>query len=238
MASFPQATRPGHRPRGLILLAVAVMVAMAIGGAAYVAYVLWPRWPAAVGLDAPALPITIGGVTFNVPPAAIRVPVQRRPGVQERIDLAFVWPSLQPPEPAAKATSGSAKPLDRLFVTIAASEAMPPLERIKTIYPRYAAKEPESGPQGLAVLPFRTDTPYQGEDLIYDAEVPQRFLLRCSRGKPLTPGVCLHEQRIGSADVTVRFPRDWLEHWRDVAAGIERLVASLSHVSREPANPG
>jgi hypothetical protein len=228
MASIPQATRPGHRPRGLILLAVAVLVALALGGAAYVAYVLWPRWPAAVGVDAPSLPITIGGVTFNVPPAAIRAPVQRRPGVQERVDLAFVWPSLQPPEPTPKtAGSGGPKVLDRLFVTLAASEAMPPLERIKTIYPRYAAKDPESGPEGLAVLPFRNDTPYQGEDLIYDAEVPQRFLLRCSRGKPLMPGVCLHEQRIGSADITVRFPRDWLEHWRDVAHGIERVVANL-----------
>lgn len=228
MAFIPQAPRSRHRPRGLILLAFAVMVAVAVGGVAYVAYLLWPRWPAAVAVDAPSLPITIGGVTFNVPPAAVRAPVQRRPGVQERVDLAFMWPSLQPPDPPAKTPNGApAKPLDRLFVTVAASEAMPPLERVKTIYPRYATKEPESGPPGLAVLPFRADTPYQGEDLIYDAELPDRFLVRCSRGKPLTPGVCLHEQRIGSADVTVRFPRDWLENWRDVAGGIERLVASL-----------
>lgn len=225
MASLPHA--PRSRPRGLILLAFAGIIAMALGGAAYVAYVLWPRWPT-VSLDSPPLPITVGGVTFNVPPAAIRTPVQRRPGAQERVDLAFLWPSLQPPAPPGKGAKGAdAKGLDRLFVTVAASEAMPPLQRIKTIYPRYAAKEPEAGPTGLAVLPFRNDTPYQGEDLVYDAEVPERFLLRCSRAKPPTPGVCLHEQRIGSADITVRFPRDWLEHWRDVAAGIERLVAGL-----------
>jgi hypothetical protein len=227
MASITHAPRHGRQPRGLILLACALIGILALGCVSYVAYVLWPRWPAAVSLDAPALPITIGGVTFNFPPAAIRAPVQRRPGVQDRIDLAFLWPSLQPPEPAAKSTNAAAKPLDRLFMTVAASEAMPPLQRMKTIYPRYAAKQPESGPQGLAVLPFRNDTPYQDEDLVYDADVPERFLLRCSRPKALTPGVCLHEQRIGSADITIRFPREWLEQWRDVASGVERLLASL-----------
>lgn len=228
MASLTHATK--SRPRGLILLAFAGIIALVLAGAAFVAYVLWPRWPAAVSPDAPSLPITVGGVTFNVPPATIRNAVQRRPGVQERIDLVFLWPSLQPPAPAVNgptSPAAEAKPLDRLFVTVAANEGMAPLQRIKTIYPRYTVREPEAGHQGLAVLPFRNDTPYQGEDLVYDADVPERFLLRCSRTKPPTPGVCLHEQRIGSADVTVRFPRDWLENWRDVASGIEKLVASL-----------
>ena len=50
--------------------------------------------PQAISPDAPSLPITIGGVAFNVPPAAIRFKVQRRAGAQARIDLNFVWPSL------------------------------------------------------------------------------------------------------------------------------------------------
>jgi hypothetical protein len=217
--------RRRQRPHGVTLLGLALLLVLALAG---VAYMLWPRWPAAVSADAPAMPITVGGVIFNVPPAAIRAPVQRHAGTQERIDLAFLWPSLRPPEPASKTSAnGAPTTLDRLFVTVAASEAMPPMERIKTIYPRYATTEPQSAAAGLAVLPFRDDTPYQNEDLVYDADVPDRFLLRCSRGKPPTPGMCLHEQRIGGADVTVRFPRDWLDQWRDVQAGIERLVAIL-----------
>ena len=82
----PQAPRPehaAHRPKP------------------YVAYVLWPRWPdAPVALDAPSLPIVVAGVAFNIEPAAIRMPVQRRPGTQERVDLAYLWPSLVPPDPA------------------------------------------------------------------------------------------------------------------------------------------
>ena len=83
--------RRGHHQ--LLWLPLVVFAAVASMAFIYVVYVLWPRWPGPpVGVDAPALPITIAGVTFNVPPAAIRVPVQRRPGAQERLDLTFLWP--------------------------------------------------------------------------------------------------------------------------------------------------
>ena len=81
-----------HASRNL-LPPVLLLIALALMAVAYIVYVLWPRWPAAqVALDAPELPVTIGGVAFNVPPAAIRVAVQRRPGAHDRIDLAFLWP--------------------------------------------------------------------------------------------------------------------------------------------------
>ena len=97
----------GHRRRhggtGMAgrLVGIAVCVAAAGLVAAPIAYMLWPA-PRAVSLDAPSLPITIGGVAFNVPPAAIRFKVQRRPGAQARIDLSFVWPSLTPPDLSMK----------------------------------------------------------------------------------------------------------------------------------------
>ena len=79
----------------------------------------------------------------------------------------------------------------------------------------------------MRVLAFRDGTPYQGEDLIYDAEAPG-FLVRCTRnGAGPTPGTCLYERRIEAADLVVRFPRDWLGDWRAVADNIERLIASL-----------
>ena len=40
-------------------------------------------------------------------------------------------------------------------------------------------------------------------------------------------GVCLLERRIGNADITFRFPRDWLPDWQNVAGGIDRLIARL-----------
>ena len=71
---------------------------------------------------------------------------------------------------------------ERIFVTISsAGDKLAPAERVKTIYPRYTAADPAPGPRGLAVLAFRTGTPYQGEDLIYDATTPANFLVRCTR---------------------------------------------------------
>jgi hypothetical protein len=228
----PRTRRGSHRLLWLPLIAFAAVASMAF---IYVVYVLWPRWPGPpVGADAPALPITVAGVTFNVPPAAIRVPVQRRPGAQERLDLAFLWPSLEPPDakptpqPASIAAAAPPQIVGRVFMTIsAAGNTLAPAERMASIYPRYAVAEAVPGPGGLAVLAFREGTPYQGEDLVYDAAGPG-FLVRCSRGAAgPTPGMCLYEQRIETADVVVRFPRDWLDEWRMVADTVDRLVARL-----------
>jgi hypothetical protein len=52
------------------------------------------------------------------------------------------------------------------------------------------------------------------------------LVARCTRDA-MTPGMCLSERRIGSADLTFRFPRQWLTEWRDVAAGMEQLVEQL-----------
>ena len=217
-------------PLLLLLLLIAGLLGLA---AAPAAYMLWPRWPDSVQIDAPALPITVGGVVFNVPPATIRVRMQRRPGAQPRIDLVFLWPSLAPPDPAVRPTLAAPNALgERVFVTVAASDGtLPPLERLKIIYPRYVAVDMAEGSDGLVTRAFRNGTPYQGEDLIYDAGAPDRFLLRCTRKVGMTPGMCLHERRVGGADITVRFPREWLVDWATVAQNLDRLIASLRPVA-------
>jgi hypothetical protein len=196
----------------------------------YVAYILWPRWPEApYMLDAPSLPIVVSETAFNVEPAAIRMRVQRRPGAHERVDLSYLWPSLVPPDPALKSTVGvPVDPNERLFVTIASGETtLPLMERVQTIYPRYLVAEPVAGPPGLTFRAFRDDTPYQGEDLVFDSNTPEHFLARCSRKGVINSGVCLVERRVGNADVTLRFPREWLANWQDVASSIDKLIARL-----------
>jgi hypothetical protein len=220
----------------------AVMVLIVAGVAVFVSYVLWPTWPSEpVSIDAPAMPITVAGVLFDVPPAAIREAVQRYPGEQERIDLVFQWPSLRPPQPddksadkrplspenaavAAAATEGA-----RLFVSIAGLGAeLPPLERLRTIYPRYIEAAATAAPAGLAILPFRAGTPYENEDLLYVGANPEQFFARCTRPSGAVPGTCIHERTLDAAQITFRFPRDWLlADWRNVAAGFDRLVAQL-----------
>jgi len=219
-----------------LALPLLALAAAAFGAIGFAAYVFWPRWPAApVAQDAPSLPVTVGGVAFNIPPGAIRQAVQRNPGTHARLDLTFLWPSLTPPDPTAPSTVSAETPLDqikapdRAFVTIAAvSGTLSPEERRRTIYPRYLAAGPLPGPEGLTVASFRDDTPYRGEDLVVASKPGTDFAARCTRpAAGGVPGTCLHERRIGEADIVVRFPRDWLDEWQTTAATIDRLIAQI-----------
>ncbi len=226
------ARRPGKRRAGPSPLVAPVLLfaVVCVAAAIYVAYVLWPRWPdAPVALDAPSLPIVVAGVAFNIEPAAIRMSVQRHPGTQARVDLAYLWPSLMPPDPAIKVIDGApVNPNERLFAIIQSGDGtLPLLERVQTIYPRYLMPEPVAGPDGLTLRPFRDGTPYQGEELVFESSTPAHFLARCSRKGVTNSGTCLLERRIGNADITLRFPRDWLGDWKSVASGIDQLIARL-----------
>jgi hypothetical protein len=234
-----ESTRRGARrarrgKHGLLALPVLMLIAGIVVALAVIAWLLWPRWPAPnVPVDAPSLPITVQGVTFNIPPGAIRLKAQRKPGVLERIDLVFMWPSLTPPEERPVPVASS-KGIDRIFLTIAASDnTLPPIERFKTIYPRYLENSLGTTDSGLTVRPFRAGTPYQGEELLYENGNPERFLARCTRDGPSAAiGMCLYQRRIGNADITLRFPREWLSDWPAVLSGIERLLSSLRITAR------
>jgi hypothetical protein len=232
-------TRDQARSRRVLTLPFVLVILLVAAAAAVVSYLLWPTWPGTpTALDAPAIPITVAGVLFDVPPAAVREKVQRYPGQQDRIDLAFEWPSLTPPQtddgdrqplnPENAAAEAAATAGKRLFVTIAALGAvLPPLERLRTIYPRYIEAQATAGADGLAILPFRAGTPYEGEDLVYLGTNPEQFFARCTRPGRSVPGTCLQERAIGADVITIRFPRDWLSDWRNVGSSFDRLIAQL-----------
>ena len=230
MANVAHHSTHRHRRRaayGPLWAPLVVFAAAVLTAVAYIAYVLWPRWPdTPIAPDAPALPIMVAGVAFNIEPAAIRMAVQRHPGAQERIDLAYSWPALTPPDPAPQAAPDDSK--RRLFVTIATGDGtLPLMARMQNIYPRYLATDASATPDGLTLRDFRSGTPYQGEELVFDAAAPEHFLARCSKQGVTNSGTCLLERRLGNADITLRFPRDWLNDWRGVAAGVDRLIARL-----------
>ncbi|HXX03229.1 MAG TPA: hypothetical protein VEJ37_02770 [Xanthobacteraceae bacterium] len=241
------AHHPSRKASRSLVLPVVLLAALVAGATTFVSYELWPTWPkTTVPLDAPAIPVTVAGVLFNVPPAAIRTAVQRHPGAHERIDLAFLWPSLAPPEPsdaaALKSVNTAADEVpavpstdDRIFVSIAAlGAALAPAARLRTIYPRYMEPQATAGADGLAIVAFRAGTPYEGEDLVYLGDKPEEFFARCSRAVRSVPGTCIHERSIDAAVITLRFPRQWLQQdWRNVAAGFDRLMARLHSPSED-----
>lgn len=201
----------------------------AAGAVALVAYLLWPTWGAG-GANAPdKLPVSVGGTLFNLPAAAIRMKIQRHSGPQERIDLDFLYPSLEPPgapkHVTADTVEAAMQPIDRIFLSISAHhDALAPEQRTATIYPRYLDQRATTPEDGLTMRMFRAETPYGSEDL-YSAASPA-LTARCTRDGA-TPGMCLSERRVGGADFTFRFPRSWLSQWRDAAEAMDRLTAQL-----------
>lgn len=203
--------------------------ASAVGAVALVAYLLWPTWGTRAANAPDKLPVSVGGTLFNLPRAAIRMKIQRHSGPQERIDLDFLYPSLEPPGAPKHVTADTVEAvvqsIDRIFLSIAAHhDALAPEQRTATIYPHYLDRAATMPVEGLTMRMFRADTPYGSEDL-YSAASPA-LTARCTRDAA-TPGMCLSERRVGGADLTFRFPRSWLSQWRDVADAMEKLTAQL-----------
>ena len=220
------AARDWHRSNHMIPIMVAS--AATVGAIALVAYLLWPTWGTESASNPERLPVSIGGTLFNVPTAAIRMKIQRHSGPQERIDLSFAFPSLEPPDGIKHVSADAveeAQPIDRIFLSIAAHhDTLAPDMRVRTIYPRYLEQASTPGEDGLTRRAFREGTPYGGEDLFF-ANTPN-ITARCTR-EAATPGMCLSERRIDGADLTFRFPRSWLAQWPDVANAMDRLTAEL-----------
>ena len=217
-----------HRSRWPTVALIAGSTLVGALALAAIAWLLWPTWRATSPDDPSRLPITVGSALFNVPAKAIRMRMQRRSGPQERVDLAFAWPSLLPPEPQGHVTADSVEdrpvPINRIFLSIATDGGViTPIERVRTIYPRYVEAHADTQ-DGLTGRAFRDNTPYRGEDL-FMADKPA-FVTRCTRDA-MTPGMCLSERRVDGAHLTFRFPRVWLSDWRNVTASMDKLVEQM-----------
>ena len=215
-------------PRGHM---IPIMVAgtITIGAIALVAFLLWPTWGSDPSSGPARLPVSIGATLFNVPTTAVRMKIQRHSGPQERVDLGFMFPSLEPPEApkhvSADTVEEKPQPIDRIFLSISAHhDTLAPDTRVRTIYPRYLEPAATAIDDGLSMRAFRDGSPYSNEDLFL-ANAPS-LSARCTRDGA-TPGMCLSERRVDGADLTFRFPRSWLGQWRDVAGAMDRLTVQL-----------
>ena len=161
--------------------------------------------------DAPALPITIAGVTFNVPPAAIACRVltlpRRRGASRPRLPAALARAAGRECEAAAAAPP---QIVGRVFMTIsAAANTLAPLgahgRRLSALCRRRSRAGPDDWrcgvPRGHS-LSGRGFGSRRSRAGVSGALQPRR------RGSHPRHG--LYEQRIETADVVVRFPRDWL----------------------------
>src|SRR3979411_747236 len=107
-------TRKDPRGHMLLIMVAATVTASAV---ALVAFLLWPTWGTDPSRGPARLPVSVGATLFNVPTSAVRMKIQRHTGPQERVDLSFTFPSLEPPEAArhvsADTVEEKGQPIDR-----------------------------------------------------------------------------------------------------------------------------
>jgi hypothetical protein len=229
LSSAQHIARASRRRRRSHMIPIMLGGAVAASAIAVVAYLLWPSWGPNASSGPARLPVSVGATLFNVPTTAVRRKIQRHSGPQERVDLSFVFPSLEAPAApkhvSADTVEDAVQPIDRIFLSISAHhDTLAPDTRVRTIYPRYLEQASSSGQDGLTMRAFRDGTPYSHEDMFF-ANSPS-LNARCTRDAA-TPGMCLSERRIDGADLTFRFPRSWLAQWRDVANAMDRLTLQL-----------
>ena len=211
----PQAASARRRPPGSLFALAALVVLHRARPPASSRCVLWPRWPARRSRPTRRpcrSPSAACCSTCRRPRSACAM--QRRPGAQERLDLAFLWPSLAPPDPAARpAPREAAPPIDRhLHHHRAAVDARcAPNERVKhdlsALSRRHAVRR--AGRPDGDLVPRRHALSGRGPVLRSGRAAGLRDAL-LAPGAAGTPGMCLYERRFEGADVTVRFPSDWL----------------------------
>ena len=229
----------GWKSRSL-LAALAIAAALLAAAATFVSYMLWPTWPnAPIAVDAPAIPITVAGVIFNVPPAAIRAKVLRQPGRprahRSRLSVAFAdaaaadaWPTNKrlPPSDAAAPPARAQRPPVRHHRRLGAM--LSPAERLRSDLSALRRAQAIAGPDGLAILRLSCRHAVSGRGPGLSRRQSR------SSSSPAVPGrtgvapacACTSVARMRAASRCAFRANGW-RIGATVAAGFDRLMAQL-----------
>ena len=95
--------------------------------------------------------------------------------------------------------------------------------------PVVAANTKIDGPFGLTQYEFRDDSGYRGKDLYLGILGKHTVVLRCDSlsANDQSPS-CIRDTRLaGHASLSYRFKRSQLSRWREIAAGVDKLMRSF-----------
>jgi hypothetical protein len=159
--------------------------------------------------------VSVGGINLLVPQDLIRFDHQRK-GALDRLDLMVPWQE-----------KGSGTTLIFLSVT-PKDEALPPPQRVSSVYKKFLNAEIEGGPSNLAMRRFTTGSGYDGEVLVYDPLNPGGYFVRCAPQAAGQPASCLREIRVqDKIDIVYRFPQTLLPDWTLLEQNVRALMSAI-----------
>jgi len=174
--------------------------------------------------------VEVAGHALAVPMNAVRFPAERRPGVQERLDLALLAPEWRGRTLADAARFDEpAATSDVVWVTISKADGeMDSAALLATVYSRVFEGDPLPVPEGLGLIGRRlaAKAGYVGEEVWFEPGAVRPFVARCWPIAPNGPvTTCLRVNTVGDLSIARRFPRARLGDWRALADGLDARLA-------------
>ena len=203
-------------PVGFNLLAIAITVALAGIGFAYVVDQVAHgnrELPAAEG----TITRGIGGIELKIPAAFFRNDEDRAEGFAEEIDLIARLPL---------GTDARESPVE--VTLLPRSRARPSAILLDAVYLHQFENDQLSGPPGLVGKPLIATGGFAGETVWYDPLNADPFVAKClAPVAPEQPAQCLRTVIRGNVAVVYTFGEDVLMNWRRFDAAAEPWLAEM-----------
>lgn len=216
------------------LIPLGFLVVILILSALFLLYDLRPgTGPRAMGRSADATPVALSvrGLKLTVPANYLDSAEARGGGEHDILQLSALLPDLRGYAPAEAALfTGNApdSPLVRLLFR-GDELNLDPAQRLERIYRPYIQDMTGApGDFGLTQYTFRPDSGYARQDLFAGTQKGKLLLFLCERASAELPSPnCLATDRPMARQVSFsyRFKRAYLGRWREIADGVDGLVA-------------
>jgi hypothetical protein len=206
--------------------------------AVVLAYYLAPG-PPGLGEELPtptdatrAVDIRIGPARFRIPANYIQLSSARRGGALAQVALAARLPQMEGYRLAlAQDFAGNSADSPILYLTIRSGGApLAEAERLERIY-RLQVEDPQGEPHssGLTRYAFREESGYRAQELFTGLIDGQPIVMLCDREAADAPSPnCLRDVPYGEElGLSYRFKRAHLAQWRDIDAGLRKLIAGF-----------
>ena len=225
-----------HQHSGWLIPLVLAVVILALCGA-FLLYDLRPGTGLfrnnAPTADASTVRVTVRGVKFEVPGNYLDSRTTRRGGDLDVMGLSALLPDMRGYATADAAlflSNAADSPVIHLILR-GDTNALSGADRLARIYMPYVANAQGTPDQfGLTRYTFRADTGYERNDLYIGSSGTGQLLLLCERpAQDLPSPNCLAIDRpvAPGVNLSYRFKRAQLSRWRDIAGGVDGLLAKF-----------
>jgi hypothetical protein len=182
--------------------------------------------------DIDPIAVRVGGLKLWVPANYTKFATARKGGPRREIALFALMPDLAGWSNWNASTFAEDGPTSRVVhMTIRADAInLSEADRLKRVYSTYFSRAKGApAPFDLTRYTFREDSGYRAEDLYVGENNGAAVVMRCVRAAPDVPNPsCLRDMRVVSGvALSYRFKRQKLNHWREIAVGVDKLMADF-----------